>query len=65
VSHLDSAAQRVIGQGSQVRIALNTDVLFAFDKADLTPAAQAELRRVADRGRRPGQGRCPDHRPYR
>jgi outer membrane protein OmpA-like peptidoglycan-associated protein len=49
VSHVESATQRVTDQGDQVRIALNTDVLFAFDKADLTPAAQAELRRVADR----------------
>jgi outer membrane protein OmpA-like peptidoglycan-associated protein len=49
VSHVDSAAQRVTDQGNQVRIALNTDVLFAFDKAELTPAARAELGRVADR----------------
>lgn len=35
--------------GAARYIALNTDVLFAFDKADLTPSAQAELRRVADR----------------
>jgi hypothetical protein len=49
VSHADSSVQRVTDQGDQVRIALDTDVLFAFNKAELTPAAQAELRRVADR----------------
>lgn len=45
----EGRAQSVTETEREVSIALNTDVLFAFDKADLTPAARAELRRVADR----------------
>jgi outer membrane protein OmpA-like peptidoglycan-associated protein len=46
---VEGTTRRETDQGNKVQIALSTDVLFAFDKADLTAAAQAELRRVAGR----------------
>ncbi|MFI6455952.1 OmpA family protein [Streptosporangium amethystogenes] len=36
-------------QGDQVTVALTSDVLFALDRAVLTPRAQQRLRRVAER----------------
>jgi outer membrane protein OmpA-like peptidoglycan-associated protein len=48
--------QAVDESASQVQIALNTDVLFAFDKAALTPVARTELRRVAARLRTEASG---------
>ncbi|YCK34166.1 OmpA family protein [Actinomadura sp. ATCC 39365] len=40
----------------QVELALNTDVLFAFDKATLTARAKQTLQRVAERVRTEAQG---------
>ncbi|MEU4512326.1 OmpA family protein [Nonomuraea wenchangensis] len=48
-THLSSPTSSVAESDKQVEIALNTDVLFAFDKATLTSQARETLRRTADR----------------
>src|SRR5215204_2686594 len=41
---------------SHVELTLGTDVLFAFGKADLTPAANQRLKQIADRIRQQAKG---------
>ncbi|MFG1944448.1 OmpA family protein [Nonomuraea sp. NPDC048826] len=48
-TRLADPAASVAESDDQVEIALNTDVLFDFDKATLTPKARETLRRTADR----------------
>ncbi len=64
--HWGESAQHVAGKGEQlaihetdekVTIALGADVLFAFDRADLSDAAEPTLRRVAAISRRYPHGR--------
>ncbi|MFG1944447.1 OmpA family protein [Nonomuraea sp. NPDC048826] len=48
-TRLAGTESAVAESGDRVEIALNTDVLFDFDKATLTPKARETLRRTADR----------------
>ncbi|MFK4040100.1 OmpA family protein [Nonomuraea wenchangensis] len=48
-THLSGTTSSVAESDKQVEIALNTDVLFAFDEARLTSQARKILRRTADR----------------
>jgi outer membrane protein OmpA-like peptidoglycan-associated protein len=41
-------ASRTVEQGDQVDVAVSSDVLFAFGSAELSPAAQSTLSRVAE-----------------
>jgi outer membrane protein OmpA-like peptidoglycan-associated protein len=54
-SSLDESISRA-QIGNQERFTLAADVLFAFDKADLTPAARSRLREVTDALRRKTTG---------
>lgn len=49
VTRISGTTVSVAESGTRVEIALNTDVLFEFDKATLTGKAKEELRRAADR----------------
>ncbi|QYC39054.1 Outer membrane porin F precursor [Nonomuraea coxensis DSM 45129] len=53
---LSGAAEKVAETTDKVEIALDTDVLFDFDKASLTSKAQATLRSTAERIRRQAAG---------
>ncbi|TXK34401.1 OmpA family protein [Nonomuraea sp. C10] len=55
-THLSGAAEKVSETSDRVEIALDTDVLFAFDKASLTSEARATLRGTAERIRSQAAG---------
>lgn len=56
VTRQSGAAETIAESSDRVEIALDTDVLFAFDKASLTPEARAALRRTAERISRQATG---------